>query len=84
MNPPNQDTRMGVEHLFSYSILKFLRQNRSQSSEFKTEARLFFNVVSLAIKYFYSEDAFKDLLSRITDLLDGHVNRVKPALTFFA
>lgn len=37
----------------------------------------------MAIKYYFREEAFKELIGAITDMLDGHSERIKPALTIF-
>lgn len=47
-------------------------------------SRLFLKVVSLAVKYYFSEEAFKGMLAEVTGLLEGHAERVEPALFLFA
>lgn len=49
----------------------------------KASASLFYQVVSMAVKYFFREDAIKGLLGEVTELLEGHPERVKPALFLF-
>jgi len=37
----------------------------------------------MAIKFYFREEAFKELISAITDILDGHSERIKPVLTIY-
>lgn len=53
------------------------------SIETEAETKLFFHVVSLTIKHFFSEEGFKELLMQVTDLVDRYSHRTQLALKFF-
>jgi hypothetical protein len=40
--------------------------------------------VSLAVKFYFSEEGFRRLLEESTGLLEGHAERVKSVLCLFA
>ncbi len=73
-----------IQAIFSSALLNYLRVNRLASKETKAERKMLFHLISLGIKYYFSEAGFKRLLAQVTDIIDGHVYRVEPSLSFFS
>ena len=55
--------------IFSALFLRFLKRGYRNRSIPKSELKLFYHVMSLAIKYLYNEDHFKFLFNEITELI---------------